>query len=594
MYATLIEKGGFAMAKVYERQEVYQAATIWKEQCLIEDGSLLTHHQIWTKENLLNLKHRLVDTPLYDKRSFDEKLKLQLADAPQPIYQLAMEVLVMYYLFPTSGSVRYETKIRKLKDVAVWGQLAFNEEDAVVQALQLGIGATGTFYNTAKYDEVLFFIQFALSIKYMSQDERQIVLRSPWELKNLIVQTRQLIGKNVQTQHIISHLLAPDYYEAMASNGHKQRIVEAFQHYLKHEEEDLDRQLYDIRQALDEEAVYDPINYYDNMELYQKWNQGHSAVQDAPARYEATISITLDGLVFDDEGGILRTQIETALRTGKHIIFTGPPGTGKSKLATLICTQLQQPYELVTASANWTAYDTIGGYKPQRNGELYFDAGLFLKTLKPLPKWLIIDEINRANIDQAFGPLFSVLAGDSVTLPYEAANGQQIRIMPMTQSYAQEHEYIVPPTWRMIATMNTIDKASLFELSYAFMRRFAFIPVSVPKNITASLMTEYLSAWNIHYQDPQLLATLWQLINKVRKVGPAIIEDIVCYITTGEQEDVTSALILYVLPQFEGIAPHTIQQWLTELAQQLPDIIALDLLQSFCEDFFQMEYFNEA
>jgi MoxR-like ATPase len=34
--------------------------------------------------------------------------------------------------------------------------------------------------------------------------------------------------------------------------------------------------------------------------------------------------------------------------------------------------------------------------------------------------------------------------------------------------------------WRLIGTMNTLDKNLLFELSYAFMRRFTFVELGAP------------------------------------------------------------------------------------------------------------------
>src|SRR5205085_10507212 len=38
----------------------------------------------------------------------------------------------------------------------------------------------------------------------------------------------------------------------------------------------------------------------------------------------------------------------------------------------------------------------------------------------------------------------------------------------------------VPEWWRMVGAMNDADKASLKRLSFAFMRRFAFVPVPLP------------------------------------------------------------------------------------------------------------------
>ncbi|MDM5326837.1 AAA family ATPase [Neobacillus sp. CF12] len=197
---------------------------------------------------------------------------------------------------------------------------------------------------------------------------------------------------------------------------------------------------------------------------------------------------------------ILLDQVKTAIRNGKHIILTGPPGTGKSKLASKICEMYRVNSTMVTAASNWSSYETNGGYRPDKNGNLFFDDGIFLKcvhdkeTNAPKNDWLIIDEINRADIDKAFGPLFSVLTGDEITLPYESKSGNQIVIKPqgkVTSVETNDFTYFIPKYWRIIATMNTIDKASLYEMS------FAFIPVGIPKNINNEVIQQYLDVWKM-------------------------------------------------------------------------------------------------
>ncbi|WP_051001579.1 winged helix-turn-helix domain-containing protein [Thermosipho africanus] len=130
-------------------------------------------------------------------------------------------------------------------------------------------------------------------------------------------------------------------------------------------------------------------------------------------------NLILENLYFENQDNLL-SQISTALKSGKHIILVGPPGTGKSKLAKEICKSYNVEFKMVTAMSDWSTYDTIGGYKPKEDGTLEFVGGVVLKLLYSKYNeelyWLIIDEINRADIDKAFGSFLSVLTGDEVEL----------------------------------------------------------------------------------------------------------------------------------------------------------------------------------
>jgi hypothetical protein len=59
----------------------------------------------------------------------------------------------------------------------------------------------------------------------------------------------------------------------------------------------------------------------------------------------------------------------TSLNAGKHVIFTGPPGCGKTELAVefaLFATQRERDGLLVTASPAWSASELVGRYIPRQ------------------------------------------------------------------------------------------------------------------------------------------------------------------------------------------------------------------------------------
>jgi MoxR-like ATPase len=216
-----------------------------------------------------------------------------------------------------------------------------------------------------------------------------------------------------------------------------------------------------------------------------------------PSRKEIqeTISEIRKLLLIEDD---VVTQTISNLVSGRNVIIAGPIGTGKTHLAILISKlawKKEGGYypEVVTATADWTTHEVIGGIYPKvdENGNVKYvvqrgcvydsvarnwktgGAGIERKKAyvdgeEYTGVWLVIDEFNRANIDRAFGEMFTAIEHGKLKVPTskEGEYFEEIRI---------------PKDYRIIGTLNTFDKHYLFRLSDALKRRFAFVELFPPR-----------------------------------------------------------------------------------------------------------------
>ena len=198
-------------------------------------------------------------------------------------------------------------------------------------------------------------------------------------------------------------------------------------------------------------------------------------------------------------------EILVNLISGKNILLAGPVGSGKTYLAKYLPKIAWEEFgggyfsEVYTATADWTTQDVIGGIYPMAKDKSVtygIQKGCVYETVwKNLLRykmevtrddgtnyrgvWLVIDEFNRANIDRAFGQLFTALEYHTLKVPTTGS----------TTSGDPEpfKEITIPKDYRIIGTLNTADKHFLHTLSDALKRRFAIIEIQPPKNMTTEL-----------------------------------------------------------------------------------------------------------
>lgn len=193
--------------------------------------------------------------------------------------------------------------------------------------------------------------------------------------------------------------------------------------------------------------------------------------------------------VYIGEDEILK-EIITGVIKG-NIILQGPPGTGKTTIARIICEVFNAKAIECTAVSDWTTYDTIGGLQPSVNDKeqeiVIPKRGKIVDSLLECSNtildneeysgteqasWLIIDELNRCEIDKVFGDLFTVFGSDSQEID---------RSIPLWfETDENKKKIYVPARYRIIGAMNNIDKNYVSDISQGLSRRFTFITLLPP------------------------------------------------------------------------------------------------------------------
>jgi 5-methylcytosine-specific restriction protein B len=214
-------------------------------------------------------------------------------------------------------------------------------------------------------------------------------------------------------------------------------------------------------------------------------------------------------------------EVRDLLWDERQLVFYGPPGTGKTYLALALAEFLgggPEQVKLVQFHPSYAYEDFFEGFRPQEDpttrevafrltdGPLRELADLAAREgNRHVPHFLVIDEINRANLAKVFGELYFLL---------------EYRNKSVRLTYSND-DFALPPNLFVIGTMNTADR-SIALVDAAMRRRFAFVELSPRTEPTKGLLRRWLAREGRDNEPADLLDALNARIDDADfRVGPS-------------------------------------------------------------------------
>ena len=271
------------MSRLKHAESILQAAEQWKQQCLLDGGSIFSTEQLWTSEGFESLNRYYVERLEKGKDRFEVKLKRQLESAPSESKRLWAEMTWVYLLFPLNMNAK--TKRDRIATVWGWSGAGLQDNhDALSDQVLAGIGSGGQAYFAHMWLELRFFVTMMIDWFATPVNVKETLLRDPWKFAAWLEQRTHVSGR--MFRHVVLFLLFPDYFEPMASARPKRQIVKKLGSRDSSADDfdriTLDRAVLEVRRELEREFQDEEVYFY-RSPIKERWQQGTGVSTTDPA-----------------------------------------------------------------------------------------------------------------------------------------------------------------------------------------------------------------------------------------------------------------------------------------------------------------------
>ena len=454
---------------------VLAAAAVWKEQCLLADGSVFTDESLWTPANVgeleklaaMDQKMGEIKDPQWELHVW-EHLKKKLTHVRPELIRLAAEAFWFTSLYPDTKPPSW----KRDRFNELWTMVDQpNRVDQSRQHLFDDRALRGVQSVHPRHWWIYISLPYLLRmVRLWKTEPPGFDLQPPWRFiywLNTKVDNPKSPTKMPMRQ-AIPYLLFPDYVERVRYSTDKRRIIDVLgkaEDKVKTEDE----VIYEIRERREKEQGTKELDFY-HPPLAEEWPRSKNDESE------------------DDE-----MKPEKAL----NVILYGPPGTGKTYETAQRCVDLcdgeAKPSEIrsryrelveagriefITFHQSYGYEEFVEGLRPETGS----DAGIRLVAtdgvLKRIARRarenegeahvLVIDEINRANVSKVMGELITLLEEDK----RQGAENEVAVTLPHSGE-----RFTLPANLHLLGTMNTADR-SIALLDTALRRRFQFVELA--------------------------------------------------------------------------------------------------------------------